>query len=254
MASGIPERLVTKYIPSCIDLLKWLCKTTDDACLTAISKADYGISQERHFADLVRIRDGKDWAKSLYDGPHEVLHLFRLGHFEFDENGLSPAQYHQARAFSCAVLACIPTTQVTQDVLEKHTTLPLVESVFHLEHAPLTELAQFLVWQLEQMTSPCHDRSFVAFLLTLVVGEIELDEGENRLSESFDWLENEGVNSLFHTESILLDGLESLLELVAPRVYSDPRLNEFCTHLLAHCRNTDGGQRLRKTWSKLSDR
>ena len=254
MANGIPERLVTNYSPSCSDLLKWLCKTTDDASLTAISKADYGMSQERHFADLVKIRDREDWEKSLYDGPHEVLHLFRLGHVEFDENGLSAAQYHQARAFSCAVLACIPTTQVTQDALEKRTTLPLVESVFQLNRAALNELAQFLVWQLEQMTSPCHDRSFVAFLLTLVIGEIERDKGENMLSESFDWLESVGVSSLFHTESILLDGLESLLELVESQPYAVPRLNELISRLLTHCRITNGDQSLRKTWAKRSDR
>jgi hypothetical protein len=106
---GIPASLLAAFPPSASLLLDRARRRTDDAMLTDIARADYGLEAEEMMAELRPIRDSGIVPSPLPWMLIEVLTLTQYSNPDVPnappfEPGPTGLRGHQTRLFACAVL------------------------------------------------------------------------------------------------------------------------------------------------------
>src|SRR5829696_9009521 len=106
---GMPAALLAAFPPSADLLLDRARRKTDDAMLTEIARADYGLEADEMMAELRPIRDAGVIPDPLPGMLSEVLTLTCYSNPDAPnappfEPGPTGRRGHQTRLFACAVL------------------------------------------------------------------------------------------------------------------------------------------------------
>ncbi len=160
----IPAALLDAFPPSADALLDRARRGVDDAMLTWIARADYGIQADEMLALLRPIRDTGIVPASVDGQLEEVLQLTRWSMPERPnpppfEPGPTGLRGHQTRLFACAVLLRLEAEPATRgrDNAEDATLGQCLASARVLGDAWSEAAACFLTWVIqrrEQVTEP----------------------------------------------------------------------------------------------------
>lgn len=133
-----------------------LCPLIRDDMLTEVARCDYGMDEEQHFTELVKIRDRQMTSSCLEWEPKEVLELFRWSEYGDDRSGQEPRSkrdFHRIRAFCCAALLDAATRPQNKDMLlsTNETAVQLIESVGLADAGLEPLLPAFLAYSLKAL-------------------------------------------------------------------------------------------------------
>ena len=140
--------ILEKLNPAPDALLSALMPLIDDTMLQEIARADYGEDEDKHLAQLRRVRDDQALVSEQSWYPHEVLALTRWSEPEHDWAEFDPQylRHHIMRAFSCAS-SCGPMTMTAHS----RSSSPVCRCWAAIQEAAL----RFIAWCVKER--PCSD-------------------------------------------------------------------------------------------------
>lgn len=183
----IPNWLLDEFPPDRLAAVEYLRHLVDEDMLREIARADYGDSEEKHFAKLEPVwsRGQVGELDSWY--PREVLELMRWS--EPEDPSWSPGspgiRGHTIRAFCCAVLLAAPGGEPAKETL-----IQMVDSAQVLGGDALDSMARFLTHKIDTLGSE-QDRPFFALALVAITYLRAHVLPASREGELADWLGNE---------------------------------------------------------------
>jgi hypothetical protein len=144
--------LLNRFEQESEGLLREISKHVDDEMLTTIAKADYEQDQDRHLAELRRIRDEGTFPPNMVWFPGEVLELTRWSPIEEAHPDIwQPNDTdHWIRAFCCVALlrATREPYNYGDGISTTATVIRLILSLHALPASFNTDAVRFLAWLL----------------------------------------------------------------------------------------------------------
>jgi hypothetical protein len=186
----IPPALLAAFPPSADLLLDVTRQQVDDAMLTEIAAADYGMHRAEHLAVLRPIRDHGIVPALMQWYGGEVLELIRWSDPENPAHkpGSQGLRGHQMRAFACAALLRAATIDDQNDNSQHCTLAQCLVSAKVLGEEMSSAAARFLTWRIPRVAEP-EVRWLFAFGLLVVAVRLRSGRFTDRvLGDAADWV------------------------------------------------------------------
>jgi hypothetical protein len=186
----IPQALLAAFPASADLLLDVTRQQVDNAMLTEIAAADYGMSRAEHLAVLRPIRDIGIVPDMMQWYGGEVLELIRWSNPENPAHkpGSQGIRGHQMRAFACAALLRAATTDDRNDKSQHCTLAQCLASAKVLGKEMSSAAARFLTWRIPRVAEP-EVRWLFAFGLLVVAVRLRSGLFADRvLGDAVDWV------------------------------------------------------------------
>lgn len=187
----VPPALVRAFPPTLDGLLELARAHLDTPMLMEMSRADYGMQADEHFAALKHIRETGQVPAPIGWVPQEVLELIRWSEPEDPDwaPGGQGQRGHHMRAFACAALLRAAAEPANEQILWGHssTLAQLAASAVALGPAWEEALAGFVTARLAA-PGPADERPFCAFALLFLAVRLRagrLDDGA--LASAAEW-------------------------------------------------------------------